>query len=213
MPPFRRFTAVLPPQEHGDLLEWALANRERFRPSRISGARVDPALRVSQVTRDLSAVEAMLTARFTALLPEMFAGTGTRPFPAPSIELELAAHGEGAHFAAHRDTSTGRTRKLHGAIGAGGGDRILSAVYYFHREPKSFSGGELRLHRFGSDGVPGDYVDVAPEQNSLVVFPSWATHEVLAVRCPSGRFEDNRFAVNCWFCRTLEPAAGADAPA
>jgi Rps23 Pro-64 3,4-dihydroxylase Tpa1-like proline 4-hydroxylase len=26
-------------------------------------------------------------------------------------------------------------------------------------------------------------------------------HEVRPVACPSGRFEDHRFAVNCWLCR------------
>ena len=81
-------------------------------------------------------------------------------------------------------------------------DRLLSAVYYFHREPKGFSGGQLRLHRFGSNGEPGDYVDIEPERNSLVVFPSWTTHEVRTVHCPTGQFADYRFAVNCWLCAT-----------
>jgi Rps23 Pro-64 3,4-dihydroxylase Tpa1-like proline 4-hydroxylase len=45
-------------------------------------------------------------------------------------------------------------------------DRLLSAVYYFHAEPKAFSGRELRLHSFAGDG---SFVDVPPEQNSLVV--------------------------------------------
>lgn len=94
-------------------------------------------------------------------------------------------------------------------IGASNGqDRVLSAVYYFYREPKGFSGGALRLYRFGArpaeaNGDPSNWVDVEPHRNSLVAFPSFALHEVLNVDCPSGSFENFRFALNCWFCRTL----------
>jgi Rps23 Pro-64 3,4-dihydroxylase Tpa1-like proline 4-hydroxylase len=59
----------------------------------------------------------------------------------------------------------------------------------------------LRLHRIGSRAGEEGGADIAPEPNSLVLFPSWAPHEVLLVRCPSGRFEDSRFAINCWIYR------------
>ncbi len=130
--------------------------------------------------------------------------TGTRPFALEALELELAAHGDGAHFAAHRDIPVGQGRQPLGGDGSGKLDRIVSAVLYVHNEPKGFSGGALRLHRFGSNGAPGDYLDLEPEGNSLLVFPAWAAHEVLTVNCPSRAFEDYRYAVNCWFCRTLK---------
>jgi len=38
----------------------------------------------------------------------------------------------------HNDTSVGEA--------PGHGHRVLSGVYYFHREPKAFSGGCLRVH-------------------------------------------------------------------
>ena len=82
-------------------------------------------------------------------------------------------------------------------------DRLLSGVYYFHREPKAFSGGALRFHRFGGGETQDDWIDVEPEQDSLVVFPTWARHEVLRVSCPSREFADSRFAVNVWLCRAL----------
>jgi Rps23 Pro-64 3,4-dihydroxylase Tpa1-like proline 4-hydroxylase len=86
---------------------------------------------------------------------------------------------------------------------------MLSAVYYFHRMPKAFSGGCLRLHRIGAR--PGDIgMDVTPIDNSLVVFPSWAPHEVLPVRCLSGAFGDSRFAVNCWVYRARQRQRSAD---
>jgi Rps23 Pro-64 3,4-dihydroxylase Tpa1-like proline 4-hydroxylase len=42
------------------------------------------------------------------------------------------------------------------------------------------------------------FADIEPGQNRLVAFPSWAPHEVMPISCPSRRFIDSRFAVNCW---------------
>ena len=69
------------------------------------------------------------------------------------------------------------------------------------------SGGALRLYAFGPGG--DRYEDVVPEHDSLIVFPSWAAHEVLPIACPSGRFADSRFALNCWFLRARAPVANA----
>jgi Rps23 Pro-64 3,4-dihydroxylase Tpa1-like proline 4-hydroxylase len=107
-----------------------------------------------------------------------------------SYEIELVAHGDGAFFSRHIDTYT--TRKS---------QRVISGVYYFHRQPKAFSGGELRLYGLTKGDQTGPFVDVIPENDTLVTFPSWYPHEVLPVRCPSGRLEDSRFAVNCWIMR------------
>jgi Rps23 Pro-64 3,4-dihydroxylase Tpa1-like proline 4-hydroxylase len=35
----------------------------------------------------------------------------------------------------------------------------------------------------------------------LVIFPSRAPHELLPVRVPSKKFEDNRFTINGWIHR------------
>lgn len=119
------------------------------------------------------------------------------------VELELVADGDGAHFVRHSDIPTGPGRRPLGGDAKGQQDRLLSGVYYFHREPKAFSGGALRLHRFGGVDVPEDWVDVEPEQNSFVAFPTWAPHEVRPISCPSRDFADSRLAVNAWLCRTL----------
>jgi SM-20-related protein len=44
---------------------------------------------------------------------------------------------------------------------------------------------------------PSSHLDLAPENDSLVIFPSWAPHEVMPVVFPSGGFADSRFSVNC----------------
>jgi Rps23 Pro-64 3,4-dihydroxylase Tpa1-like proline 4-hydroxylase len=203
LPPFHQFRDFLPEDELATLLNWTIAHRARFAPSRMSSGIVDPSARHSLVTTDFGEIHPLLTSRIEAALPKIFTKSGTRPFAVEAVELEIAAHGDGAHFAPHTDIPVGPGTKPIGGDRTGVHDRIVSAVLYYHREPKCFSGGELRLHRFGSDGGPGDFVDIEPEQNSLVVFPSWAQHEVRQVRAPGAPFEDSRFAVNCWLCRKL----------
>ena len=202
MPPWHQFRDVLPADEHRALLDWTIAHRDRFKPARVSRGLV-PDTRIAAVVRDIGPLRPMLEARLRSMLPDIFRRTGARSFEVEAVELEIAAHGDGAFFHRHLDIPTGPGRKPLGGDGTGRHDRLVSAVYYFHREPKAFSGGALRLYPFGGGDGPDDHIDVEPKQNSLVVFPSWAEHEVMRVACPSGAFEDHRFAVNAWFCRSL----------
>ena len=69
-------------------------------------------------------------------------------------------------------------------------------VYYFHRQPRCFTGGRLRLFDLGGERS----IDIEPVHDSLLVFPSYARHEVETISCPDGAFADGRFAVNMWLC-------------
>lgn len=119
-------------------------------------------------------------------------------------EFELSAYRDGGHFGAHIDTDE-RISQV----------RILSCVYYFAATPPRFGGGELRLYGFptlsaGTKGPP-PFVDVVPETDTLVAFPSWLRHEVLPVRVPSGAWADGRFTINCWLHRASPSASDASA--
>jgi SM-20-related protein len=194
--------------EHAALLAWALDNEARFAPAGVGGAGVKPGVRRSVSLRDLGPLAAVLKARLKDRAAAFVETLQTAPFAVSHVELELVAHNDGAFYSRHRDTSEGDV--------AGHAHRVLSGVYYFHREPKGFSGGCLRLHaiRALAADAPGDdgalevgALDVSPDQNTLVVFPSWAPHEVMPVSCPSGAFADSRFAVNCWL-HLRRPAKG-----
>lgn len=190
--PHLRIVDFLDAQTHAALLEWALANEARFVPAQLAGGMVKPEARRALVLRDLGPIADLLDARLREAAPHWAAMLRSTPFAASEVELELAAHNDGAHFTLHADT--------YASAQAARGDRMLSAVYYFHRRPKRFAGGALRLHRLGA--APGDAgLDIAPDDNSLVVFPSWGPHEVMPVSCPSGAFADSRFAVNGWIYR------------
>lgn len=192
MPPWLVRRDLLSSDECRALLGWALDNEARFRPAALDKGLVDPAIRRSLSLRDLGPFSSLFEKTVRAMVPELIDQLRVTPFVVGEVELELVAHNHGAHFALHGDLYTGP--------GSARGHRMLSAVYYFHRAPKAFSGGCLRLHRIGA--TPGDAgVDIAPDQNSLAVFASWAPHEVLTVHCPSEAFGDSRFAVNCWVYR------------
>ncbi|MCA1196390.1 2OG-Fe(II) oxygenase [Sphingomonas sp. R647] len=190
--PHLRVSSFLDPEMHAALLDWTLSNAARFVPAQLAGGMVNPAARSALVLRDLGPLATPLDARMRAETSGWTASLRATRFETSEVELELAAHNEGAHFTLHTDT--------YASADAARGDRMLSAVYYFHRQPKGFDGGALRLHRLGA--APGDAgEDITPDDNSLVVFPSWGPHEVMPVSCASGAFADSRFAVNCWIYR------------
>jgi hypothetical protein len=200
-PPSRQYEGWLEGTELSNLFQWALSNRDRFKPAKVTGGVFDPGKRMAEKLGDLGPHRSMLERRLREHLPEIFRDIGTPVFAPDFIELELVAHGEGAFFVTHTDIPIGSGRKRAGGDGTGRHDRLVSAVYYFHREPKRFSGGALRLYRLGDGRGEGDFAEFHPAQNSLVAFPSWVPHEVRRVSCPGGAFEDCRFALNIWLCR------------
>jgi SM-20-related protein len=190
--PHLRIADFLDAETHSALLDWTLANEAGFVPAQLAGGVVDPAARCALVLRDLGPVAQLLDSKLRDAAPHWAAALRSTPFVTSEVELELAAHNDGAHFTLHSDTYAREQIAR--------GDRMLSAVYYFHRRPRAFEGGALRIHRLGA--APGDAgLDIEPDDNSLVVFPSWGPHEVITVRCASRRFADSRFAVNCWIYR------------
>lgn len=199
LPPHHQYEDFLDAETSRRLLEWVLSNAMRFEPSTVGSDELDPRVRVSAKTASLGPWRRVFEDRIRSIAPDIFRRTGTASFPIKSIELEIAAHGDGAHFAKHRDVPIGGARSRDGSRGE---DRVVSAVYYFHREPRRFSGGELRLYAFG-EADDRAHLDIAPLRNSLVVFPSWVVHEVRPVSCPGHSFAESRFAVNCWLCKEL----------
>jgi hypothetical protein len=68
---------------------------------------------------------------------------------------------------------------------------LLQAVEFARRLGARIAGG----------GRGDTFVEVEPNNDMLVFFPAWFPHEVMPVECLSGRFEDSRFAINCWIHR------------
>lgn len=196
-PTYGRIANWLGAQMLARLWDYAQSQRENFEVTGVGrgeNKRVDLTLRRSMRLKQLGDLEDELQARARDTVPEMFNQLGAARFEPSKFELEIVAHGDGAFYTRHRDTNLSSGPAF-------ANRRIISAVYYFHRTPKSFSGGVLRICSFTGENVPDAFVDVEPTNDTLVFFPSWFPHEVLPVVCPSGRFEDSRFAINCWVRR------------
>ena len=198
--PHLQLRDFLSQDEHAALLDYILSNPAKFRAATVRSGNdsiVNAERRVASVCRDLGPLSARLHQRFLDSLPALMAELGLRGAPPTTVELELAAHGDGAFYAVHRDIPIGDARKRR----SDETDRVLSSVYYLHSEPKGYSGGELRLYQLDDSAA---FVEIQPLQNSLVVFHSWVPHEVRPVSVPSGAFHNYRFAINCWFRRRLD---------
>jgi len=82
----------------------------------------------------------------------------------------MVADGDGAFFTEHRETAIED-------------QKLISAVYYFHRLPKS---GALRIYPLAGREKSNAFVEIEAISDTLVFFPSWFPQEVLPVACPSG---------------------------
>jgi SM-20-related protein len=177
----------------------AQASRDQFRASDVGHGernRIDLSYRRSSKLKPMGELEDEVRADVMTALPCMCDRLGIRPFNPARFELEMVAHGDGAFFSRHEDIVIRPEMTNY---------RVISAVYYFHRLPKSFSGGVLRIHPIG--GEAASFVNIEPANDKLIFFLSWVPHEVMPVVCPSGRFEDSRFAINCWvYAEELPPS-------
>jgi Rps23 Pro-64 3,4-dihydroxylase Tpa1-like proline 4-hydroxylase len=210
LPPHGVIDNFLPDADRKALVDWAIGQEAAFRPAQVfygeggHQQQVNLEIRIALKHCGVGPFEPLIRQQLKLRMAAIASAAGyTGPHPA-SIEFELNAYGDGAHFAPHIDIPTGADRRSVGY--AKGEDRVISAVFYFFHEPKGFTGGALRIYRFGADPHdcgPDDRVALEPVQNRLVIFPSWARHGVEQVQCPSGEFTDYRFALNCWFCRKL----------
>lgn len=179
------------------MLAQMIAAEANFVPSVIGNdamRRVDESYRSSRRLSERSGVDLTpLAEAIDARLAAFCAGVGIHPFPVARRELSVVAHGDGDFYKPHIDTRTGASDD--------GTVRVVSCVYYLHRAPRAFSGGELAIHPIASDAEP---VLIEPVHNRLVIFPSFIPHEVLATRA-SDAFADCRFSVNCWLRRARRP--------
>jgi SM-20-related protein len=190
MPPCMIVRDFLEEEPVDGLVDYAISHQADFTPTKLSTKGVDPSRRISVGMRELGKFRQVLEAKILGMLPLLVTKLGASPIEEPNLETELVAHGDGAFFKRHIDTLTTDSPHPDRA-------RLLSGVYYFHAEPKAFTGGALRLFAIAGDAAE-NFVDIEPQRNCFLVFLSWAPHEVLPISCPSGRFIDSRFAINCW---------------
>lgn len=187
--PVARVPGWLDPETADALLAYAIDSERHYRQAPVlydGDLRVDDNLRRAAVLPDPGPYGEVLAAAALATKPAVEKALGVPAFTASRVEIELAAHGHGAHFQRHIDTFVAGHRQAD--------PRVLTLVLYLHRRPRAFTGGAIRLHALAGAAVR----DIAPDHNLLVAFPAFAPHSVEAISCPGGAFADRRFAVNMW---------------
>ena len=188
----------LPPQELENLIQDTLRHESEFHLSEVvspgvNGGGTDFEHRRSRVLLNIGRHGAALAASVKECLPRILPKLGHDTFPVSRVEAQITASNDGDFFRWHNDNA-------HEEVAS----REITFVYFFHREPKKFRGGELRIYdsRWQDGYVPTEnYRNIVPRQNQLVAFPSCLAHEITLVDCPSRAFADSRFTVNGWFHR------------
>lgn len=188
-----QIASFLPKAERDALFNAACANRKAFQPPGGPGSNAEGTLYLSfdSDNGDLDGVGAVRAAcdrlswRIAELLPTLFTVLGVEPFPVPNIPLGVVNGLSGHCGIPHTDESGGRFK--------------ISLLYYIHKAPKAFRGGDLEFYDVDATSSTGHSVDplsrIYHEDNLLIVFPSHTFHGITDVRCDSDEFADGRFAV------------------
>ncbi|MGD1937917.1 MAG: 2OG-Fe(II) oxygenase [Cyanophyceae cyanobacterium] len=135
-----------------------------------------------------------LRKRLLKMIPTVTKQLNSDPFLVSQVEMQMTAHNDECFYKIHNDSGSPETET-----------RVLTYVYYFHREPKAYSGGALRIYEtdlLGPATEPSEkFIDVVPDNNTVVLFDSCIKHEVRKVSCPSRKFDNSRFTLNGWLRR------------
>jgi SM-20-related protein len=189
----------LVPEELDALTRYALEKEKEFKFSEVVAPGLQKGLidfehRRSRVLIDLHEHQDVIVNRIESSLPRILDKLDLEPFEISSVEAQITASNDGDFFRQHADDGQDKVAS-----------RQLTFVYFFHREPKAFTGGELRIYdSVWQDGrycATENYRVVKPEQNQIVLFPSCLVHEITPIEIPSKAFMDSRFTVNGWFRR------------
>lgn len=194
--PFVRIEQFLPAEQQAWL--WATVGdpATEFFAGAVKGAggeTTNPNARTAQIMRRAGPVKQWFMGLVESAAGEaVLARLGMKPFEVGMRELQITRHYDGAHFRMHRDTGP-----AHPA-------RYLSYIYYFHREPRPFDGGDLLLFDQNTEGRRSEllaFSRIAPSHNSLLLFPSDRLHSVSRVTSASNDLLDARWTVNGWLNR------------
>jgi Rps23 Pro-64 3,4-dihydroxylase Tpa1-like proline 4-hydroxylase len=190
------FDEFLVADELRSLLNYTLRNVSSFVRSEVVGygsvSKQSTEDRRSRVLFELGPYDALFRQRLLTFLPHVLHALSKQPFPVIDLEIQLTASNHAEFFRAHTDSDDDELR-----------GRELTFVYFFHREPRRFGGGELKIFdtvktKSGPTATERFQL-VYPLQNQVVFFLSSYLHEILPVICPSRDFADSRFTVNGWY--------------
>ena len=190
------------------LMDFVWSHESDFRPSEVVSAeqrsKSDLTHRRSMVLLSTGPFQKLIADRIKFYFPYILKGLQHTSFEIQEIETQITASNDGDFFRVHNDSKAAYLPS-----------REITYVYFCHRAPKMFEGGELniydpRLQNGSSQVAVRSPATIIPRQNQIIFFPSAFPHEVLAVRCPSHAFADSRFTLNGWIHRRWSLSEGSD---
>ena len=207
---FVRLENFLDPAHHHEMLALMTSGAEAFEPSTVGAdgvnGREPRVVLTSRISHRLVAIEGVrqwMRPLIEECLQSIATRLGVAPFVTASIDIKCTVYGDQCFFKTHSDSISFPTRRI-------------SFVYYFHHQPKRYSGGGLLLYD-GDTADPSTHCHTRstrldPIDNSIVFFPSGTFHEVTRVVSPSGRLEDGRFTLAGHVITVAGDAAPPDRP-
>lgn len=190
--PYALIENFLTPKQLNELLRYSINKQPEFVPTTNSAN--DPNYRRSFYLTYFPEFSELMIDLVRKIAPQIIVHLGINNFAIGKIESQLTAHNHGNYYKIHNDNGSPDSAS-----------RVLTYVYYFHREPKSFTGGELVIYDSKSENgylvAAKSHKVIQPTNNTIVFFPSQCMHEVLPVTCPSEYFADSRFTINGWLRR------------
>ena len=191
--PFVWMRNFLVPEQCERLSALAAEGHARFVPARAGkkgAARVDPEIRVTWESdhRTRQAFHPWFIQKIRGVVPEVLERLRMEDIGRYGIHMKMREYPTGGFYRAHTDEPYDPDHP-----------RKLNFVYFFHREPRRFSGGDLLLYDTDADTVACSFAAfsrIVPLRNSIVFFPSVSWHEVTHVRCETNDFKDGRWTVN-----------------
>jgi Rps23 Pro-64 3,4-dihydroxylase Tpa1-like proline 4-hydroxylase len=185
----------LSPEEYQTALELAFANQEYFFSSKVLNNAEEHRKSSVFVMKNIPDFYEMMRHKVLEVRPQVLEQLNLDPFLVSWLEMQLTAHNDGDFYKIHNDAAPGEHSW----------NRVLTYVYYFYQEPRSFYGGNLRIYdtviQGDTVGIKDKFETIEPQNNTIVFFDSRVKHEVMPVICPSLKFEDSRFTINGWIHR------------
>jgi pentatricopeptide repeat protein len=188
--PFVFIRDFLEPTFHQSLLPTVLsAGDENVTQSSVGVNEYRPDRRISYDIEGVKDIQRRVWDAVEAALPGVLPRLLIEPFTIERKEVRVRTYREGGFFDVHRDNSTPATE-----------DRVVSFVYFFHRTPRRYTGGDLLFFDTNTftnrnSGVTS-FTRIEPTDNAIVFFPSRFFHAVVPVQCTSADPGDHRFVIN-----------------
>ena len=187
--PYALINDFLSATQLSELLCYSVNKQADFVPTTNSAN--DPNYRRSLYLTKFPEFSELIIKLVRKITPKIIAHLNINNFEIGQIESQMTAHNHGNYYKIHNDNGSPDSAT-----------RVLTYVYYYNREPKPFTGGELVIYdskiENGYSVAATSRKVILPTNNTIIFFPSHCMHEVLPVNCPSEYFADSRFTINGW---------------